>query len=536
MHDGIWKDGSINPSPPAVLFDYLGTPANCYYTSTMASSNKNRIVLRKEDIKSFRKLAEGGFNRVFEVTLRDELRIIARLPYPSTQPKFLATASEVATMDLVRRHGVPTPVVYAYSANANNPVRSEYMVMEKVPGRCLADIWYELCDKERVKVLGAIVDQEAKLFNISFPAYGSIYSTGDLPDNIGHANVEADAAQFCVGPDSSLEYWFETRSQLEISSGPAMTCQQVLQGGVKKELGWLHSHGKPRLPFDREYCEMFNYERVNPEGHMRTLEKYLKITSHTVPVEEWLQKPVIRHPDLSPNNIFVDDNRNITGIIDWQHTTVLPLYLHAGIPSSLQNYGDPDSEELKKLEYPLNLDELDEEDRLKDIELYRRRHTHYYYVGATITKLNAHYQAMINDRSVFWKKLYQHAVAPWEGNSIPLKADLVMLSRNWSELANGGIEGEPKLASCPISFHQQDANETMDKMLEQEDIDKKMGILRDALGMSTDGWVSFERYDDAVAAAKDMRAEALSYAENEWEREMTEKHWPFDDFDEDGRC
>lgn len=109
--------------------------------------------------------------------MRDGFQIIARLPYPSTQPKFLATYSEVATMDLVRRHGVPTPLVYKYCANVNNPVGSEYMVMEKVPGRRLTDIWYELCDKERIKILGEIVDQEAKLFDIRLPAYGSIYKT-----------------------------------------------------------------------------------------------------------------------------------------------------------------------------------------------------------------------------------------------------------------------------------------------------------------------------------------------------------------------
>lgn len=149
--------------------------------------------------------------------MRDGLQVIARLPYPSTQPKLLATASEVATMDLVRRHGVPTPIVYGYSADANNPVGSEYIMMEKVPGRCLGDIWCELSDKERVTVLGSIVDQEAMLFGISFPAYGSVYNTADLPQHMGHAKLEAEAARFCIGPDVSLKYWFETRSQLEIS-------------------------------------------------------------------------------------------------------------------------------------------------------------------------------------------------------------------------------------------------------------------------------------------------------------------------------
>ncbi|OTA33642.1 hypothetical protein BTJ68_08196 [Hortaea werneckii EXF-2000] len=493
-----------------------------FNVSALLAAAAQSINRQKEDIKSFRKLAEGGFNRVFELTMRDGFQIVARLPYPSTQPKLLATSSEVATMDLVRTHNVPTPLVYAYSTDANNPVGSEYMVMEKVPGRCLADIWYELCDKERVKILGAIVDQEAKLFNIPLPAYGSIYKTSDLPKTIDYAKLEADAGQFCVGPDASLGHWFGTRSQLDISRSPATTCQQVLEGGAKKEMAWLHSYGKSRLPFEREYREMFNYSKVDPEEHISSLEKVLKVSSDTVPVEDWLHKPIIRHPDLSPNNIFVDDNFNVTSILDWQHTTVLPLYLHAGIPSSFQNYGDPDSEDLKKPEYPSYLDELDEDDRLKDVELYRRRHTHYYYIGATITKLNSHYKAMSQDRGLFRKKLYQHAVGPWEeiGLSSP----------------KGGIEGEKKNETCPITFQQQDADETMDKMLEQEDIDKKMEIVRDAIGISTDGWVSFERYDDAVAVAKDMKAQALDYAENEWEREMTEQHWPFDDFDENGLC
>lgn len=161
---------------------------------------------------------------MFEVTMHDGFRIIARLPYPSTQPKLLATSSEVATMDLVRRHNVPTPLVYAYSADANNPVGSEYMVMQRVPGRSLTDIWYELCDRERVKILGKIVDQEAKLFNIPLPAYGSIYKPSDLPNSVGHAKVEADAGQFCVGPDVSLEYWFGMRSQIDVSRSPGKEC------------------------------------------------------------------------------------------------------------------------------------------------------------------------------------------------------------------------------------------------------------------------------------------------------------------------
>lgn len=65
------------------------------------------------DVQSIRKLAEGGFNRAFELTMKDGIRLVARLPYPSTQPKRLAVASEVAAMDLARSHAIPVPKITA---------------------------------------------------------------------------------------------------------------------------------------------------------------------------------------------------------------------------------------------------------------------------------------------------------------------------------------------------------------------------------------------------------------------------------------
>ncbi|PPJ52075.1 hypothetical protein CBER1_10036 [Cercospora berteroae] len=144
---------------------------------------------------------------------------------------------------------------------------------------------------------------------------------------------------------------------------------------------------------------------------------------------------------------------------------------------------------------------------------------------------------MARDKGLFRKKIYQHAAEPWEGNSIPLKADLVMLAKDWATLTTScgsETDHEQVPSSCPISFEEQDAEETIDKMIEQEDVDKKMEILRDVIEISTDGWVSFEKYDDAVAEANHMKVQALSYAESDLERSMTEQHWPFDDFDEEG--
>ncbi|KMU88561.1 hypothetical protein CIHG_06361 [Coccidioides immitis H538.4] len=78
------------------------------------------------EIRSIRKLAEGGFNRVFDISMKDGSSLLARLPYPSTMPRCLAVASEVATLAFVRACGIPAPRVLGYSAH-DNPVGVEYI-------------------------------------------------------------------------------------------------------------------------------------------------------------------------------------------------------------------------------------------------------------------------------------------------------------------------------------------------------------------------------------------------------------------------
>ncbi|KAF2999663.1 hypothetical protein E8E13_000796 [Curvularia kusanoi] len=83
-------------------------------------------------------MAEGGFNRVFEILMKDSTTIIARLPYPSTFPRRLAVASEAATIDFIRAHGIPTPKILAY-ATGEKSVGSECILMEKLSGQPIGD-------------------------------------------------------------------------------------------------------------------------------------------------------------------------------------------------------------------------------------------------------------------------------------------------------------------------------------------------------------------------------------------------------------
>jgi hypothetical protein len=178
-----------------------------------------------DDIITFTKVAEGGSYRVFEATFQDEMKVIVRLPYPSTAPRNYGIASEVATMEFLRLQGVPIPKVFDWSSSTSNQVGSEYIIMEKVPGKELEDTWYTMTVEERMDVVEKIVGIERLLFAIRFPASGSIYFKESLDPNITTVGMSPNVNcreqdRFCIGPSTELLWWYQKRDELTVNRGP----------------------------------------------------------------------------------------------------------------------------------------------------------------------------------------------------------------------------------------------------------------------------------------------------------------------------
>jgi len=87
-------------------------------------------------------------------------------------------------------------------------------------------------------------------------------------------------------------------------------------------------------------------------------------------------------------------------------------------------------------------------------------------------------------------------------------------------------------SQCPISIDGDEADAVLEAAMKQDEADGQMEILRNVIGIGSDGWVAHDSYHDAVAKAAEMKEQAIAYAENETERELTVRHWPFDDHDE----
>lgn len=119
-----------------------------------------------DGVASITKLAEGGFNRVLQVTFNNGYAVLARLPYKITVPKHHIVASEAATLAFLRAQGVPVPKVLAYSPDQTNAIETEYILLERIEGTPLSDQWFSIDTKTRVKIIRQIVDVERRFMSI----------------------------------------------------------------------------------------------------------------------------------------------------------------------------------------------------------------------------------------------------------------------------------------------------------------------------------------------------------------------------------
>ena len=472
--------------------------------------------------------------------------MVARIPYPVTVPKFYAIASEVATMRLLRSSGLPVPEVYDYSPSSDNAAKTEYIFMEFVRGTKLSDVWMELEEPDIVSLLRQLAQLEARMMSISFPAGGSLYYTNDLEKMAGRMGIPLNDNRFCVGPDVRLHMWYGRRSQLDVDRGPCTplsacsfveliesideNAEAALVAAARKELAYLKRFGRPLLPFQRERREAYGHKEQSPSDHIENLERYLLMASSLVSKNSVLHPFRIRHPDLQPSNVIVstssDSNRlKIVGLLDWQHASILPLFLLASIPGRLQNYNDPVSQALIPPSLPANMDELDQSEQSHEMGLYHRRLVHLHYVKNTEKYNKLHHDALSDPVSMFLFRLFDQAGAPWEGETHALKTTLIEATEIWERLMGEGVP-------CPVAFEPEDLLRTKELSTKLQLADENFEGCRGMVGFETETWVSNEHYERATAFAELLKLRILAAIPEKEVRAKTEANWFLDDMDE----
>ena len=269
----------------------------------------------------------GGFNLVRFLHFGAEpegLTVVARIPI-RREEELAHTASaisnrirsEVATMEYVAQHTViPVPRVLAFSADVAGGVEgyqvgSPYILMTKVDGIPLVDIWDEMADSKRKVILKQVVDILLQLSDLRFNAIGalmkneldgSFYLAPSLSINIESSENEREIlhnAGLNVIFTSALEYW--TR----FATAAMRTVQQTFGSSSSKYgycISWVHRSLLPSI--------------IDPS---------LDATGFP-----------LGHGDFHSQNIMIvdadSDTPRISGIIDWENTTTEGTSIFAQYP------------------------------------------------------------------------------------------------------------------------------------------------------------------------------------------------------------
>ncbi|PYI29808.1 serine/threonine protein kinase [Aspergillus indologenus CBS 114.80] len=486
-------------------------------------------------VKELVKLSEGGFNRVLLATMEDDFKAIVKIPYRISVPKTYATASEVATLTFLRSKGFPVPEVYGWSATREDEVGVEYIIMEHAPGIGADTRWFQTTKYQKKALVTGIVDMEKKLFDIPFASVGSLYFKQDIPAHLqgrlyqpGTPDEDGDSGTYCIGPIADYMFWYGRRAELELDRGPWSDPGQYLRAIATKEVLWTERFGKP-LECDFPHNTVF--PGVNShQDYLILLRKYLAIAPYLIPKDpnDVLNRPTLRHPDLTPSNVFVcPETFSPTCIIDWQHTTITPLLLAAGYPRLFENPDPEPPAGLTPPKYPENYDQLDPEDKAQVDELIRRQSLFYLYRvfngGLNKTHLKALQDPLVLPR----QHLVNLAGRQWSGDLMTLRGSLMRIRDIWSH-----VPGHDRSQECPISFSEEELAEQSENEPMWYQLNHLVSHWRDELGgISEEGWVSTEKYDHAVKRNDSLKAEFAEGGSPD-ELDKIKRGWPFQDHEE----
>lgn len=71
--------------------------------------------------------------------------------------------------------------VLAWSADKDNPARTEYIVLEKSGGRQLTEVWEDLEEPQQSALIRKFAELESRLAAVELPGYGALYLRNALP-------------------------------------------------------------------------------------------------------------------------------------------------------------------------------------------------------------------------------------------------------------------------------------------------------------------------------------------------------------------
>ncbi|KAJ5941879.1 phosphotransferase enzyme family protein [Penicillium verrucosum] len=477
---------------------------------------------------SIKKYPDGMFNKTFLMTMNDGREVVAKVPNPNAGVPHFTTASEVAIMDFASKVlDTPVPYVHAWNSQAKlHPVGAEFIIMDKVEGVPLAQVWSTMQLQQRLKVILAMTGLQKQWLSVSFSHYGSLYYAGDLQSPQGNHYVKDGMvikdSEFAIGPATGRDWFDAGRSSLDIERGPWVSLTQYLQAVGTREIKAIQYLKPPKQI--ALFCGPKLYQ-PNAEKKLAALSWYQKIVDALIPKDTSITNSCLWHNDLHDDNIFVDPHNpgKITGIIDWQSCHISPLFNHNPDPAFL-DWDGLEPETLDLVPRP-TLSGLSPEGRSAAIREYTIQNV---FIGwrKLMHAKNPDLHRVVEFRKTAAYGLIFLAHRMFEYGEAHFLSLLVDLKDTWAELP--GVTSDTPF---PFDFLETDFEriklDSDDAIAGTElvsEIKEKMGDL-----WPDKGFVEHERYDDCKAALDEVKDQILEQlAETDEEKAEYQRYWPFE--------
>ncbi|KAI9370609.1 kinase-like domain-containing protein [Aspergillus egyptiacus] len=411
---------------------------------------------------------EGGFNKALLMTAENGKELIAKIPCPLVVPAEHSTASEAALLEYIRSQtSVPVSKVLAWSSDSSNPVGSEYIVMEKVNGRQLVDVWGEMNQLQQFRMIQNLVRLECQLASLEFPGYGNVYFRRSIKHGSPVIPINDD---YCLGPAYNASWFPQTGNQ--DCAGPWSTLAKLFLALAHRGLAHVQrSKLVPRGP----------HFGTRPE-HIHILEAAMKIIPRFVGYIERFSKPTLWHGDLHLGNIFVcsKDPTRIVGIIDWQFVSIMPAFMQVQWPSFIS---PPENYEIGvvKPNLPPDFDDMDSDEKAFAVAERDQAILSKCYEAALAKNCLESYRAL-TDADTAVQQLLSSTENTWKDGIIPLRDALVQISENWRELGFSG--------PCPYQISRDDLLRHRLELSRYKDWQKLKTYTQELLHSDDDGWIS----------------------------------------------
>ena len=256
-----------------------------------------------------------------------------------------------------------------------------------------------------------------------------------------------------------------------------------------------------------------------------TLHDYIKVIPFLSPEDTELSKPVLWHPDLHTDNIFVNPDRptEILSIIDWQAVNLSPLFLQVSHPAIVE-FDGPIPVGLGSINLPSNYDNLSPEEQLEARKL-RAAQSLYKLYDIELIQQSPNTSRALQFKDSLAGQITGLAGSLFSDGEVAVQGMLIKLEEEWSTYIGPSV-------SCPLSFTAQHKEQQRDDEAKwvsgvelMEEFLNKVGVCQ-----GWDGWVNHNNYEYFKCRLEECQEQFLdAHSATDEERSQWESVWPFRD-------